>query len=526
MTLALELAHHGVRSMIVERHAYTTRYPKMDLTNGRSMELYRRLGLVERIRAAGVDAENPFDIIWATSPSGHLLHRFVYPSPAQKRKTVEAANDGSGTSEQGLRISQIILEPILKDACVTNPLIEFKEGCQLESLTQSESEVISKISDQSGNVETVASRYLAGCDGGRSRVKRELAIDHVGHLSVARLYMIHFTSNDRHVLNPWGITWHFQTAFGTLIAQDDKDTWTLHVLLAPDTDESALDPDETLRTFAGRTFDYKILQANPWSPHMVVAERYREGRVFLAGDAAHQIIPAGGYGMNSGVGDAVDLGWKLAAVENGWGGGALLESYEAERRPIAVQNQQASELNWVTRKIIQDAIEKGEADGLLDDAGPLAAARRSALGEVIASTGNAENECWGIEHGYRYSASPIVAEEAGSPPPFDRLICVPTTWPGARLPHVRLADGRSLQDTLGGAFTLLSIGGGACGAFSETAAGLGLPLDVVELADEPPLAILEKKLLLVRPDQHVAWRGDFPPDDIHALLRLVSGWQT
>jgi FAD binding domain len=242
----------------------------------------------------------------------------------------------------------------------------------------------------------------------------------------------------------------------------------------------------------------------------VIAERYVDGRVALAGDSAHQVIPTGGYGMNTGIGDAVDLGWKLAALLNGWGAPRLLHSYEAERRPIALQNRAAAQRHAEVRFAITALI----AESADDD---------ETLGAKVAALGNAENECWGIEHGYRYEASPVICHETTSPPPFDPLVCTPTTCPGARLPHLYLKDGSALYDRLGADLTLLALEGADPGGFAHAAQQAGVPLAVVSLAAEPVLKLLERRLLLVRPDHHVAWRGDQAPEDCRTVVDHVCG---
>lgn len=532
MTLALELARHGVRSLVVERNDTTTKHPKMDLTNGRSMELYRRLGLSAKLRDFGVPVENPFDVMWATSPSGHLLHNFEYPSAAEREAEARAKNDGTFTAEPGMRISQIILEPVLREAMNKNALIEARFGWKFDDLEQDKNGVTATvINDSTGERHMIRAHYLVGCDGGGSRVRRKLGVDLDGEQRVndlirdnlsqmgleappvpelARVLLIHFKSKEIGVLNPWGVAWHLQTAIGTLVAQDDKDTWTLHVVLPPGTDESTISPDETLAEFVGKEIDYEILVSNVWSPRLVIAEKYRIGRVLMAGDSVHQVIPSGGYGMNTGVGDAIGLGWALAAVVNGWGGSALLDTYESERRYIAEQNRNASERHFRVRTKIAEAFMGAIQEGHLEQEGPEGDERRIELGARIKELGNAENESWGIEHGYCYYGSAAVAQEDTPPPEFDPLRCTPSTYPGMRLPHVYLADGTPLIDQLSPGFTLLAIGGTDTGDFEAVARELGIPFEIVELKYEPALRLLERKLILVRPDTHVAWRGDAP----------------
>ncbi len=528
MTLALELARYGVRSILVERNESTTRHPKMDLTNGRSMELYRRLGLVEPLRKVGVPEDHPFDVVWATSGTGHLLHRFAYPSSADWEQQSAQTNDGSFTREAPMRVSQIVLEPVLKAAVDAHPLIDVRFGWAFESQQQDDEGVTSVIRRSGSETRTtVRSQWLAGCDGGGSTVRGQVDIALNGQHVVGYVYMVHFRSSARELLAQFGIAWHLQTAAGTLVAQDDKDTWTLHVPMPPtfnpETDKEGLNPTDMLRAFVGQDVPHEVLVANLWTPHLVVAERYRKGRVFLAGDSAHQFIPTGGYGMNTGVGDAVDLGWKLAALINGWAGDTLLDSYERERRPIALQNLEAAGRNFGVRVQIAEAFFGAMAEGALDEPNDAGAARRHRLGTRIAELGNAENESWGVEHGYRYDDSPVIASEAQAAAPFDPLRCNASTHPGSRLPHVFIDSGRSLHDDLGREFSLLVIGEHDTGPFVAAAAKMGIPLSLVSLRADPKLDVLEQSLILVRPDQHVAWRGTRVPDSPERVLSVAVG---
>lgn len=524
MTLALTLHQHGVPAILVERNPTTTRSPKMDITNGRSMELFRRLGIVERLRAVGVSQDEPLDVVWATRLTGHILHCFHYLSPNQKRTQIRELNDGSQTLEPAMRVSQIVIEPVLKAAIDESRLIDVRFGWAFDSLEQDGEGVTATIRNtETGATEQIRSLYLAGCDGGGSRVRRSLGIELEGRFGVANVYMVHFKSRAHDILSRFGSTFHFQTGTGTMIAQNAIDTWTLQSRLPPDIDPSTLDPADWLRKWVGQDFDFEILVANPWTPHLVIADRYIEGRVFLAGDSAHQVIPSGGYGMNTGIGDAIDLGWKLASVVKQWGGPALLESYEIERRQIGIQNRAAAQRHSDIRAAIGQLIVAAEQEPGIDL--PAAADRRKELGEKIAALGNAENESWGIEHGYRYENSPVIwpAEADETSPAFDPLVCTPTTWPGARLPSLFLSDGRPLYDILGSEFTLLVVGYQDVDKFKRAAGGLGIPLTVVQLEPESKLALLERRLLLVRPDHHIAWRGDSLPADCHAVLARVCG---
>jgi 2-polyprenyl-6-methoxyphenol hydroxylase-like FAD-dependent oxidoreductase len=500
MTLARTLASYGVRCLLVERNASTTRHPKMDITNGRSMELFRRLGVIDQLRAVGVAEANSFDVSWITSldrkAGGRELHRFRYPSVTEKRAEILEKNDGSQPREPVMRVSQVKIEPVLRQAIVDDPLVEARWGVAFEDFEQDKSGVTATLRTmESGATETVRCDFLAGCDGGSSIVRDKLGIGLEGKAAVAHRYMIHFRSEARDLLQSFGIAWHYQTDKGTLIAQDDIDTWTLQTRPPPDVDPAAIDPHAMLDAWAGRPFARDILVANPWFTHLLLAERYGGGRVFLAGDAAHQYIPTGGYGMNTGIGDAVDLGWKLAATLKGFARPGLLASYESERRPVGLRNRLASGRHTDIRIEIAN-LYRTTADP-------------DALARGIAQLGNAENESWGIEFGYRYDGV------EGDP-----LIYQPTTAPGARLPSVVLQGGSALYDRLGPWFTLLRFGDADPSPLIDAAPA---PLETVVVDDPSIASIYEATLVLVRPDTHVAWRGNACDDGAAIWAQVLDG---
>jgi 2-polyprenyl-6-methoxyphenol hydroxylase-like FAD-dependent oxidoreductase len=520
MTLACELARRDLACMLVERNAGTTRHPKMDITNARSMELFRRLGLADALRRVAVPEDSNFDVSWITTLSGHELHRFRYPSVAEWRRLIRERNDGSMPGEPPMRVSQVEIEPALQRAVLAEGRIDARWSVAFEDLSQDESGVTATLRAEGRATEQVRCRYLVGCDGGTSRVRNCLGIGLDGRTRVMDRFMTHFRSRATDVLQRWGIAWHYQSPAGTLIAQDDRDTWTLQTRWPRDVGPDEVEPRALLRDFAGCEFDHQILVANAWTPHLLVAQHYGAERVFLAGDAAHQYIPTGGYGMNTGIADACDLGWKLAAVLQGFGGPGLLASYDRERRPIGVRNREASRRHSEVRAEIAAVYRECLPPGVGD------AVARSEAGRRIAAIGNAENESFGIELGYAYADSPVICADPGADIPDAQLHYVPTTAPGVRMPSVVLRDGAPVFDRLGRWFTLVCVGSAPGDALPAAAARRGLPLAVLRLDDPEVAKVYGRGLLLVRPDQHIAWRGRACDDSraADAVMARVLGW--
>jgi 2-polyprenyl-6-methoxyphenol hydroxylase-like FAD-dependent oxidoreductase len=521
MTFACDLAQRGIACMLVERNAATTRHPKMDITNGRSMELFRRLGLADRLRAVAVPETSNFDVSWITSLSGHELHRFRYPSVIEWRELIRARNDGGMPGEPPMRVSQVEIEPVLQQAVRGERLVEARWSLAFEDLAQDADGVTATLRGADDKSIEVRCRYLVGCDGGGSRVRHCVGIGLDGQARVMPRFMTHFRSSARAVLQRWGIAWHYQSPSGSLIAQNDRDTWTLQSRFPQDVAPETVNPDALLRAFAGCDFDYEIVVANAWTPHLLVAEHYQAGRVFLAGDAAHQYIPTGGYGMNTGIGDACDLGWKLAAVLHGYAAPALLASYDVERRPVGLRNCAASRRHSEVRAQIAKVYGPD-----LAASGAIGETARARAGKEIAAIGNAENESFGIELGYVYRDSPVICSDPGAQIPDDPLHYVPTTAPGARLPSVVLDDSAPIFDRLGPWFTLVCVGVPPSQALLTAAAAHGLPLTVLTINEPAPSKVYGRGLLLVRPDQHIAWRGAHCDDHrtAVAIIARVLGW--
>lgn len=508
-TLALELARHGVPSVVLERSRTATSHPKMDFLNGRSMELYRRLGLADEIRALGVPGDQPFNFHWIAGLTEPPLSLWEYPSVDALRARYEKVDDGSAPREPYQRVMGSLLEDLCRRRCEADELVDLWAGWSFVGMTAHDDHVRVEAVSDTGQRRFLRAAYLVGCDGANSAVRAAAGIGLVELGDVVRHRDVFFRSSDP-LLRRYGDFFLTVAARGlTLVSRDGGDTWTGTFPLLPG---EPVDDDpvaEIQRRLAAPLAVAEVLAVAHWEGRLAVAERYRSGRVFLAGDAAHQFYPTGGHGANTGLGDAFDLGWKLAGVVYGWGGPRLLDSYEAERRPVALFNREmCANLLDVWRRFPTLA-----ADG---------ASRPQLAGFLERERHQIDNI--GIHFGYRYRRSPIVWPDGTPEPPWDAHRIVPTTWPGARAPHVRLESGVSVYDLLGPHFTLVDHSGAGVGEkLADEAARLDAPLTYLALDDPRSRQVWERNLVLVRPDQHVAWRSDEPPTDFGAVVNLVLG---
>jgi 2-polyprenyl-6-methoxyphenol hydroxylase-like FAD-dependent oxidoreductase len=521
LTLAVDLGRRGVRCLLVEQKPAPEFLPKMERCNARTMEIFRRMGLAAKIRSAGLPADVPMDVYVILAMNEPPLLRLPYPSVAEARAQIAACHDGTQPLEPYQLISQYTLEPLLKAEAEALSSVRVRYGCEFLSLSQDADAAVATVREADGAVHDVRARYIVGCDGGSSAVRRQLGIQLRGEGNLLRLHQALYrcpTLYDRIPIGEGpGRGRHYHVADGQatfLIMQDSTRHWTLHAVVERPEDMAA----QFERTI-GVPVPYEMLFVGAWKQNLLLADRYRAGRVFLAGDSAHLVIPTGGLGMNTGVGDAIDLSWKLQATLEGWGGPNLLHSYEIERRQVGDRNVGASRYASTGRR-------RWRAEFKPDIRDATAAGR--ATREAVARTANVEqrktNEMIGAELGYRYVGSPIVVDEPGGPEHLFREY-VPTTWPGARLPHVWLDDRTALHDRIGDGYTLLRLGGtGADSSGLERAMrAAGAPFEVLAIDDEAPRQVYGYDLIMLRPDLHVVWRGNAAPENPQELAALVTG---
>jgi len=523
LTLAIDLGRRGVRCTLIEQKEAPQFLPKMERCNARTMEIFRRMGIVDKVRAAGLRDDVPMDVFIILSLAEPPLLHLPYPSVKRARAEIRACSDGSMPLEPYQLISQYTLEPLLKSIAEGLPSVTVRYGCRLESFTQDESGVTARVKHANGTGGAIGASYMVGCDGGGSTVRKQLGIKLRGEYNILELRQALYRCDELFeripIGNGPGKGRHYHVADGNstfLIMQDSTKHFTLHALVEKDDDMKAMFE----RTVA-ISVKYEMLTCGPWRQNLLLADRYRDGRVFLAGDAVHLVIPTGGLGMNSGVGDAIDLSWKLAATLQGWGGPALLDSYDSERRQVGERNVGASRYASLGRRKWHAQYRPNIRENT-----PEGAATRENLVRVASVEQPKSNEMIGAELGYRYVDSPIVCAIPGGPEHRFRVY-EPSTWPGARLPHVWLADGTPMQDHIPyEGYTLLRLGRTKAdtSALEKALRASGAPLAVLDIPDDAPRQVYGHELLLLRPDLHVAWRGNRPPEDPGNVAATVTGY--
>jgi 2-polyprenyl-6-methoxyphenol hydroxylase-like FAD-dependent oxidoreductase len=521
LTLAIDLGRRGVRCILIEQRPRPAFLPKMERINARTMEIYRRMGLAQKVRASGLRSDCPMDVYIILALNEPPLLHLAYPSVAQAQANTRAVNDGTLPLEPYQLISQYTLEPLLKSVAESIPAVTVKFGCEFVSLRQDAESVTARVQTGGGAAQDIRAAYLVGCDGGGSLVRKELGIGLSGEGNLLGLRQALYRCDalfDRLPIGEGpgrGRHYHVADDKATfLIMQDSTKHWTLH---------SMVDSDEEMKAAFERTVaipvEYEMLSCAPWRQNLLLADRYGEGRVFLAGDAVHLVIPTGGLGMNSGVGDAIDLSWKLAATLAGWGGPRLLKSYEIERRQIGDRNVGASRYATLGRRKWRSMWRPN-----IRDDSPAGAETRKNLGAVAAVEQRKSNEMIGAELGYRYVDSPVICNVPGGPEHLFRDY-QPTTWPGARLPHVWLEDGTPMQDRIGEGFTIVKLGGTKADAsgLERALRATGAPVTVLDAPDRVAREVYGYDLVLVRPDLHVVWRGNTAPDNAAEVAAVATG---
>ncbi|MDF0595329.1 FAD-dependent oxidoreductase [Psychromarinibacter halotolerans] len=524
LTLAMELDRRGVSSLIVEtRRAGQPPNVKCNHVSARSMEIFRGLGIADRIRAAGLPEDYPHSVSYRTTVTGREITCVPIPSTAGRRRGEPGPDTGWPTPEPPHRINQIFLEPILFAAAQDRAGIRIVNEATVTSFTDTGAGVDVAVSCADGTGLSVRGRYMVGCDGGRSQVRKDIGATLQGDAVVQRVQSTYIRAPGliacMQVPPTWGMFAYNPVRSGVVYSIDGRETWLIHNYLKDDeADFDSVDRDWAIRRILGvdDAFAYDILSKEDWFGRRLVADRLRRGNVFICGDAAHLWVPYAGYGMNAGIADAHNLAMHMGGVFGGWAGDAALDAHEAERLPITEQVSRFA-MNHAhemarKRKAVPDEIDDDTPDG---------AAARDRVGAELYDLNVQQYCCAGLNFGYYYDASPMIDAD-GTPPPYAMGSFTASTVPGARLPNVPMDDGRWLYDHQGAGFALVRTDPSvAVEPLLAAARAAGVPLVLIDLSDAP--APYAEALVLARPDNHIAWRGDRLPRDPSALIDLVRG---
>jgi 2-polyprenyl-6-methoxyphenol hydroxylase-like FAD-dependent oxidoreductase len=530
LVLAIELGRRGVATIVLEEKTSPARFPAANATQARTMEHFRRLGFAETVRAQGLPPDYPTDIAYFTRYTKHELARFSLPSSRAAREIVRTLTGSWSAAELPHRVSQMFVEKVLRAEAEKCASVSVRPGWRMVAIRDT-SAGVEVDADHDGERTTLRAAYAVGADGGGSPTRKALGYAYVGESQAVRDFMggrmfaIYFRSPTLYDVIPHPRAWMYwavnRERRSFMATVNGRDEFNFHTQLKSHESAEFIDDRQAKAMFnatLGAEHDVQIIARSSWNAgYTLVANRFQRGRVFLGGDAAHLFTPAGGLGYNTAVEDAVNLGWKIAAVIKGWGGSALLETYEAERQPVARRNT---------------GYARGFADSLglfvpppeLEDASSAGEQARKLTGDHFNAHARTEFNIPGITFGGRYDGSPIIVPDGTAPPPDAANSYVPTACPGGRAPHVWLDDGRSLYDAFGFEFTLLRLGSNTADArpFEEAAAALNIPLAIVHVPRDDVRDLYQADLALIRPDQIVAWRGK-SAEAAGAVLRRASG---
>ena len=519
LALAIELGLRSIQCIVVEQHDRVGYNPRAKLTNVRSREILRRWCIADELRrASSLPPDYPSNIVFATRLNGYELARF--------ENAFDCAPGRSDLySESGQWVPQFTLEEVLRQRAAGLPSVAIHFDCRLDRFEQTDDGVTAEISGlKDGGHATVRAKYLVGADGARSSVRSLLDIGMTGKGALAPNLNVIFRAPalaGMHGLGPAVQYWMVNTELPAYLGpMDGHGLWFLIAPRLPGgLDPNSIDAREVVQRSCGLRFDMDIVHADPWTAYHLIADRYGAGRVFLAGDACHLHPPSGGHGMNMGIADALDLGWKLAATLQGWGGSRLLATYELERKPVH-------------RRVMDEALENyalvGEqlAHEDIEQPGPAGERARKAAGKLILEGKLHEFRSPGVVLGYRYRDSPIIIPD-GTEPPRERVTRYePSAHPGCLAPHFWLPDGTSLYDHLGPGYTLLvdkNSDRSELQSLERAAAGRKFPFKVFTLDDPRFSALYQASYALVRPDQHVAWRGNLLPRQPVDFIDRIRG---
>jgi len=528
LTLAIDLAWRGISVTVAETRARAAPpEPKCNHVAARTMEIFRRLGIAGKVRDAGLPSDYPHDISYRTSFTGAELTRIRIPCRRDRFTMKDGPDCNWPTPEPPHRINQIFLEPILFEHAASQPRIRIVNRVSVEDVVVGDSSADVRLRDlDTGDVRRLNCRFLIGCDGARSVVRKAIGAELSGDAIIQRVQSTYIRApglidRQQHA-SAWGTGAINPRRSGMVYAIDGSERWLVHNYMKPgETEFEAVDRDASLRTIlgVGPDFNYEIISKEDWYGRRLIANKFRDRCAFIAGDAAHIWVPYAGFGMNAGIADAMNLSWLLAAHLNGWAPASILDAYEAERWPITSQVSKFA-MSHAEAEIRR----RGGVPENIEQAGPEGDAARAGVGRLAYQINVQQYACAGLNFGTYYDHSPIIAYDGAEQPAYTMDSYTPSTVPGCRTPHLWLKDGGSLYDAMGPEFTLLRLDPAIeVAALERAARDRKVPLTVIDVAPSATADIPFSRLVLSRPDQHVAWRGDNLPSDPLALIDHVRG---
>ncbi|WP_336203793.1 FAD-dependent monooxygenase [Nonomuraea sp. LPB2021202275-12-8] len=525
LVAAMDLDSRGVSAIVIEENPYLAPpNVKCNHVSARTMEAFRRFGLADTVRSAGLPCDHPQDVAFLTSVTGIEFGRIPIPSASARRDgTGQGADTTWAVAEPAHRVNQQFLEPVLEEHVAALEKVSLRNEVRAVAVCQDEDGVTVEIAPVGSKERTaLRGRYLIGADGGRSLVRKTIGstfhgdpvLQHVQSTCIRMPDLYEHMSAGK----AWGYYVYNSRRNGHVYSIDGVETFLIHTYLSPEEAERGkVDRDRAIRDILGLTDDqsYELVSREDWIARRLLADKFREGRMFIAGDAAHLWVPYGGYGMNAGIADGLNLSWLLSAVIAGWAEESILDAYEAERRPIT---DQVSRFAMSHLRKISDT----DVPADLEADGPEGNAAREAFGKLAYDLNVQQFAAAGLNFGYSYANSPIIVAD-GPAPEYTMGTYTPSTVPGCRLPHHWLPDGSSLYDLLGPWYTLVALDHfDAAEDWAQEARATGLPITVVRLPDGVEDSAYTTPFVIVRRDQHVAWRGTTLPSDVAAFAARLG----
>ncbi len=526
LTLAMDLAWRRIDVVVIEsRAAGEPPAVKCNSISARSMEVFRRLGVSQKIREVGLPPEHNTDVLSCTSVTGIELSRLKLPSRNGRKSGASSPDSWWPTPEPSHRANQLFFEPVIFQHAAQQPRITLLNRHEFIGYVQEEAGVRVYVRDlNTGEERAITAAYMVGCDGGRSTVRTMMGATFVGTAEIQRVQSSFIRAPKLMSMRP-DPAWMYYVLnprrCGTVISIDGKERWNVHNFLYNNEDYDEVDRDWAIREIlgVGSDFEYEIISKENWMGRRMVADKMRDGRVFIAGDACHLWIPAAGYGMNAGIADAADLAWMLAAVLQGWAGEDILDAYQAERKPIT---EQISHI--ITDVAVAVMTQRRNVPADIEEDTPAGEASRKQVGDQSHDLEIKQQCSAGLNFGYFYADSPIIAYDKDKQPAYSMHEHEASTVPGCRAPHVWLEGRRSLYDELGPFYTLVRVDATVdVQPLMESARARGVPLKLIDLKPAEANGAYSKGLTLIRPDQYVAWRGNEVPDEPDRLIDIVRG---